>query len=289
MKSTRLLSRVYGGLGNQLFQFAACIKAAQLLRIESDYIFFDKRFIGSYETPRCFELDFLLPDALLNQIKYQLPFDIAMFSRFRFARLIDGRVGPYDFVGSASRLLTLTPSTSSTVILDGYFQDSRLLFDEHTRDIISKNIISHAATFVNNLRGVGRIVGLHIRRGDYTTSKVTANSPRVIPLEFYREALKKLSYKHVLVFSDDLNLAESFAKEVGGINISNLNLPLYIEFCIFASCDDYVIANSTFSWWASYFGISNGKRIISPKYWFRNYDEPDKISLLLEHFELLDI
>ena len=35
-----------------------------------------------------------------------------------------------------------------------------------------------------------------------------------------------------------------------------------------SKCDDYIIANSTFSWWGSWLGTSPTKKIIAPKIWF---------------------
>jgi len=35
-------------------------------------------------------------------------------------------------------------------------------------------------------------------------------------------------------------------------------------------CDDMIIANSSFSWWAAWMGVANGKRVVAPKKWFNN-------------------
>lgn len=57
----------------------------------------------------------------------------------------------------------------------------------------------------------------------------------------------------------------------------------YLEMFIYSNLDSYIIANSTFSWWAVFFGNADkNKRVIAPKEpWIRNCDtnsyiyEPD--------------
>ena len=73
--------------------------------------------------------------------------------------------------------------------------------------------------------------------------------------------------KHILVFSDDLELAKRA--------LSYTNLDCYYiknknnieDFAHMSICDHNVIGNSTFAWWAAYMNKNNGL-VVAPKDFF---------------------
>ena len=42
----------------------------------------------------------------------------------------------------------------------------------------------------------------------------------------------------------------------------------HIDFCLMSLCEHNIIANSSFSWWASYLNKHINKKIIAPRNWF---------------------
>ena len=42
----------------------------------------------------------------------------------------------------------------------------------------------------------------------------------------------------------------------------------YIDLCIMSMCTHNIIANSSYSWWASYLNTNTEKKVISPSRWF---------------------
>ena len=107
-------------------------------------------------------------------------------------------------------------------------------------------------------------IALHIRRGDFVWNN--KNHPP-LSLDYYKSALELFdSDREVIIFSDDtewckeqeLFADDRFAVAEGGDQ--------YYDLCLMSMCDDFIIANSTFSWWGAWLG--NRGKVIAPKRWF---------------------
>jgi hypothetical protein len=107
-------------------------------------------------------------------------------------------------------------------------------------------------------------VALHVRRGDYLMHP----NHLVLPIRYYQNAL---SYMHslkknveVFIFSDDIEWCQDNFMDCHFVELENESL----EFDLMRSCKHFIIANSTFSWWAAY--LSLNAAIIGPKKWWRS-------------------
>ena len=107
-------------------------------------------------------------------------------------------------------------------------------------------------------------IALHIRRGDFVWNN--KNHPP-LGLDYYESALKLFdSDREVIIFSDDtewckeqeLFADDRFAVAEGGDQ--------FYDLCLMSLCDDFIIANSTFSWWGAWLG--NRGKVVAPKQWF---------------------
>ena len=107
-------------------------------------------------------------------------------------------------------------------------------------------------------------IALHIRRGDFIWNN--KNHPP-LGLDYYESALKLFdSDREVIIFSDDtewckdqeLFADDRFAVAEGGDQ--------FYDMCLMSLCDDFIIANSTFSWWGAWLG--NRGKVVAPKQWF---------------------
>lgn len=126
-------------------------------------------------------------------------------------------------------------------------------------------------------------ISLHIRRGDHVSNPYFKKVFGTCPLNYYLKAakylVKRLKNPHFFVFSDE----PSWAK-------TNLNLPYpttfidhnnqsqknYEDMRLMSHCRHYIIANSTFSWWAAWLNPNPNKIVIAPKKWVLNeFDAKD--------------
>ena len=128
-------------------------------------------------------------------------------------------------------------------------------------------------------------IALHVRRGDYIQN--SDNHPPC-PKEYYDAALSRFdSDRTVVIFSDDPDWCKQtfeddrFLISEGGDNLTDL--------CMMSMCSDFIIANSSFSWWGSWLSKNDKKRIIAPKKWFgtgytKDHDTSD---LYCDNWEVL--
>lgn len=283
------LIRMSGGLGNQLFQLGAGLYAVR--QYPRSKVWLDTRFLGKYEAVRNFEIDFIvkhLPGVGVAKSSMGMA---GLASRLRLGRLLDASYAGYACIGSTDRLKQLEGEPCSWLVLDGYFQHPDLALPALDRQNLFAKLYTEFSYLLERIQsssGVSR-VGIHIRRGDFVTSKAASNVFKIIHFEYYRAAVKKFSANTMfLVFGDDSELTTAFAKEINGIDIPSLGLSLKEDFMLMALCDHYIIANSTFSWWAAYLGHSDHKRVISPRHWYVDFQRSESNPLLLPSFELLD-
>ena len=134
--------------------------------------------------------------------------------------------------------------------------------DEIREDFQFKNDISGPCKEM--VDSVDNPIALHVRRGDYLE-----NSDNHPPCgkEYYDAALEKFDAdRNVIVFSDDPEWCKEqfsddrFLISEGGDNLADL--------CMMSFCNDFIIANSSFSWWGSWLSTNPNKRIIAPSKWF---------------------
>jgi hypothetical protein len=95
-------------------------------------------------------------------------------------------------------------------------------------------------------------------------------------LAYYRRALRELTAAHgnltIFVFSDNLRWAEQNAREFEAegcsVNVIDDDDPLR-NFYLMRLCKHFIIANSTFSWWAAWLGKHSMKTVCAPSVWNR--------------------
>ncbi len=151
------------------------------------------------------------------------------------------------------------------VSIFGYFQTER--YFESISDSIREDfkfkpeIIKTCEEFVSQ---VNNPISLHVRRTDYV-QKSQDHPP--CSVEYYQNALSNFdSDREVIIFSDDpewCKQQELFAPDRFLIAEGNDNR---YDMCLMSMCDDFIIANSSFSWWGAW--LANRGTVIAPSRWF---------------------
>ena len=123
-------------------------------------------------------------------------------------------------------------------------------------------------------------VVIHFRFGDYLVEDFG------IPgIDYYEKAIEMIRSfskedRNFWIFSDDISMARDKIKNLNLKNtkfFSSNDFTTAESFQIMRLGHDYVIANSTFSWWAAFLSYNKGGTVVCPEPWFKNGSNPEKL------------
>ena len=278
---------IYGGLGNQLFQFAF----GESLKIT--YKNLEVKYIDLTKfapTKRMWELGFLK----INPQRISKREIITIF----FRRIINAQLNKFSskflYFGIINdnqyEYIHEYLNKGRSFIIDGYWQ-SEEYFLKHKVDI--KNILNiNSKPLSNKEKRKFKKVAVHIRLGDYINSKQGRDNHLVCDINWYKKAINHLKdYDRELlftIFSDNKELVKNQFKNYSNleINQSDYSKNAYEDLYEMATFDHFIISNSSYSWWASYLGEKKNSIIIAPKYWFKD-KKTEEISLFRKNWTLL--
>ena len=153
------------------------------------------------------------------------------------------------------------------VSLQGYFQTEK--YFKHIEHQIRAEF-----TFVDDIlepckemiSSVDKPIALHIRRGDYV---INSENHFNLPIEYYDAALKHFDDdRNVIVFSDDPKWCHEQSLFEDDRFIISENDDNRVDLCLMSLCSDFIIANSTYSWWGAWLSSNKNKKVIAPTQWF---------------------
>jgi len=153
------------------------------------------------------------------------------------------------------------------VSLQGYFQTEK--YFKHIESEIREDFTFKDEVLTpckEMIESVENPIALHIRRGDYV--KNSDNHP-VCSIEYYKAALDHFdSDRNVIVFSDDPLWCHDESTFADDRFIISENEDNRVDLCLMSLCNDFIIANSTYSWWGAWLSSNKDKKVIAPVQWF---------------------
>jgi hypothetical protein len=273
-----VIVRILGGLGNQMFQYAAgrslALRLGESLRLDLSG-FQDYALHGGYQLHNVFGVQ--TESASLADVESMLGWrsrDLALrwLQKRSMAWLRGNRLvaePSFHYWQGWTRI-------STGCYLSGYWQSPRYFLDYEAqlRDDFSfreaKTPLSRAIA-----RAIERTeaVAVHVRRGDYVQNPAANRVHGVCTNTYYAAAQKyvasRLSAPRYFVFSDDMAWVRGqslFPRETVYVDLG----PGQIDIQLMARCRHQIIANSTYSWWAAWLNPNPCKIVIAPRRWFSN-------------------
>ena len=275
-----VIVRLSGGLGNQLFQYAAgravAVHRGDILKLDIANIQRDPQ--RSYRLDRFHVSADIASDVDMKMLKAcyllllpkRLPRRVRMYIPDRHLAIVRERYpNQYDPV--------LFESEQPHIHLIGYWQNIQYL--ERIEPLLRKEFeISLPPDTVNAemLQQIRQVeaVSLHVRRGDYVSNPVVNQHHGTCSVEYYLKAVSAIAEQvrepEFYVFSDDIPWSQE-----------NLRLPFpthfvahngpdkdYEDLRLMQNCKYHILANSTFSWWAAWLCDYPQKIVVGPKTWF---------------------
>ena len=241
-----IISKIQGGLGNQMFQWAygryLSYKYQKELRLDSNFY--------SFKVPGMPQREFLL--SKFPNIKPNTDLKISLN-------------GPVYKIEDNFTFKEIPNPLESNYYLDGYWQSEK--YFKEIESLIREDFKPSDETIDKLLKTPlidKNTISLHIRRTDYVTSN---GYHPVQTIEYYKKAIDIIGdYDYIFVFSDDLK----WCKE--NLNFENM---IFIDgftdiedLYLMSMCKNNIIANSSFSWWGAWLNTNPDKKVIAPIRWF---------------------
>lgn len=165
----------------------------------------------------------------------------------------------------------LPESVNRDMFFDGYFQSPKY-FDFVRGKLINelKPKDEHTTSEKKMIKEIEETesVCLTIRLGDYL------NNPthQVCSVEYYMKAIQMMKELvpncKFFVFSDDIDMVKQIFEFDENVIFDDGKSKDYMSLDVMSHCKHFIISNSSFSWWAQYLSINEGKIVISPSKWY---------------------
>lgn len=173
------------------------------------------------------------------------------------------------------------PLNDNNVFFKGYYQSFKYIDDSIRKKMIenvysNEELMTSAYDMYNKIKTYfGKetedddMVSVHIRRTDYILSSNYHNN---LTDDYYKKALEIVKRKYIVIFSDDIEWCKNSINKswydyenIFFVDIQNVE----VEFILMSMFQHNIIANSTYSLWASFISTyQKPKIIVAPQKWF---------------------
>lgn len=263
--------KLSGGIGNQMFQYAFARKIAHENNTElkldlSWYAIFTNRKYGLNK----FNIE--AKKATEKEVKKYDCVERNQYKIIKILNKITNVLNNKEYIKD-DRYFYI----NKDIYITGYWQSEK--YFSSIESIIRNDFTFRKMANDKNNKIIDQIyatqaVSIHIRRGDYVSDKKTKSILGLLPLEYYRKCIDKISEvtsnPSYFIFSDDPQWSKDHL---------NIDFPtVFVEnnykesdcedLRLISLCKHNIIANSTFSWWGAWLNKNKNKIVLAPKRWF---------------------
>ncbi len=161
---------------------------------------------------------------------------------------------------------------------DGYWQDIRYVLPIAS-ELIRHLTLKDETSLVSNpnvhlIKRCKNSVGVHVRRGDYASSR----NHILLSMDYYNEAIRFMEVSvespTFFIFTNDYEWVKSnfCFPNIVIINNEAFKNSDIVDFYCLSICKNNIIANSTFSWWSAFLNSNSAKIVVAPSKWSPNQD-----------------
>jgi hypothetical protein len=277
--------RLEGGLGNQLFQYAA--GRALAARLGRDLLIDSSRLQRrtSGVTKRALELG-----RFRHAGRVATPEECRHLPWLHRVAPISHWITPWrTYVERGLAYNAQFGELPDQTYLVGYWQSFR--YFEQISQLLAAELqpvdaLSPASETVASQIEACTAVAIHVRRGDYVSLPSAAGLHGALAVSYYGDALaharERLPHPRFFVFSDDSAWCEKHLpldrEEVTYVN-HNTGQAAWQDLALMSRCHHHIIANSSFSWWGAWLADQRhgetGHLVIAPARWFAGQPQQD--------------
>jgi hypothetical protein len=291
MSPKTITIRLKGGLGNQLFQYAAAKNIAVnnglelLVDVHSGFVddVYKRSFALSVfnikaQIVECKKMNQTIVHKLIKFWKFKSEHR----SFITFGNNVIEKT--YNFSDEIEKYVV-----SKSIILEGYFQSEK--YFKNIRNIILEEFKFTVPPDTHNLKILEEIslrasVSIHVRKYDNSKTIDSSAINGICSLDYYQKAImfmqEKLQNPCFYLFSDDMEWVKENLKISGGqvvyMDFNGTDNDRE-DFRLMSACKHNIVANSSFSWWAAWLNSNPYKIVIAPNKWLSTtrYDYKDVV------------
>ncbi len=262
-----------GGLGNQMFQFALGKSLEKKIqeKVVFDIEFYKKTLRNT--TPRNLEINELNTCFVTASGLQSIGLNIIARRYFKvfFNKIIYNEKKPFGYDKTVFH-------QSGLKIFLGYWQSYK--YFEDIRDLLLLQFTPKEPfpeDVFSILEKVERTnsVAIHVRRGDYVSNPYSNAFHGIQGLEYLQNAKKIIESNRknprYFIFSDDLEWCQREIPQIFGPSeltfLDYRSRKSFYDIYIMSKCKDFIISNSSFSWWAAWLGQNENKIVVVPENW----------------------
>ena len=268
----KIILRSIGGIGNQLFNYAAArrlaIKNNMELKIDHKSGFENDPYRRTYQLDnfnikanRATKGERFEP---FSKIRRYLKRELNKFRKFENRTFIC-----HEFIEYDKRLLSI--ESKRDMYFEGYWQSEKYFID--IESIIREDLIINVPIDNTNQKMREKIenslsVAVHLRFFD-NINETTINN---LSSNYYQKAIKKMKkmapMAHYYIFSDQPELVNTTidltSDEMTIVSQNQEDEMAYADLWLMSGCRHFIIGNSTFSWWGAWLGEKKDTIVFSP-------------------------
>lgn len=259
-----IITRLAGGLGNQMFQyaFARSLSIKYNTNLKIDLSFLKNRNMGPNFTYRNYELD------IFNVVEdFNSTFENCI--RFDEPHLNYSK----EIVDNINRQI------DKDIMIDGYWQSVKYFEESKSviksdftfKSLVDDSSVDKIKLMLDDIRSTNSVM-LNIRRTDFLNNDFHG----VMGLDYINKSTELLESKidnpKYFIFSDDIEWCEENIKLNNMVIVDHSykgdRFSYYLQ--LMKECKNFIIPNSSFAWWSAWLSDSPNKIVIAPKKWFTN-------------------
>ena len=268
-----LIVKIFGGLGNQMFQYALYRK----LQVLGKEVFCDTQSLSKV-SEQGFPIINIFPNTKIQVVSEEDRGRLGDVSKSLFSKVRRRvwRKGSHICENEEIKYFQTEILGMDEVYLDGYWQS-----ESYFRDIRETLVAEFEFPIVSDRRNrelalemrENNSVSVHFRRGDYLCGKVAKIHGGLCSDLYYEKAIgyfkEKYTDVHFYIFSNDPDwIKQHYNNPKMTIINWNNNANSYLEMYLMSQCHHNIIANSSFSWWGAWLNQNEKKEVIAPRFWF---------------------
>ena len=281
-----IIIQMAGGLGNQMFQYALYKQLTGMrktVKMDDEAGFRE----DAQRNPALAAFGIAYERASRQEIEEMTDSSMAFTARVR--RKLFGRQRRAYF--EENKCFQPKIFDWDDIYLEGYWQSEKyfrdvgnLLKKEFSLESVRRNrdngygLSEEAERYLNRIEQ-GESVSVHVRRGDYLLPQNQDLFGNICTDMYYENAVKKMMESRpdctFYLFTNDNQWAAERLRERKDFPIVLVELPGnrdYETLMLMSRCRHNILANSSFSWWASYLNDNPDKQVIAPAEWMNGWD-----------------